>query len=366
MSNQAVCRMVFSGSHALHRNEISKCFFSGNCFFLILLLAFSLHGFADADCNSQNCDNVDNYWVKIKRLTDIDLGSWTGNDVASGKSQLVNKKTFCAISYREDGNNRVMYNPELQLQGPADGNAGQFIVSNDGNQIPLTIHLERYSGNDAPQTPDRQSFTPGYPVKLTGNNAYSLCRENELSVTVTAYKDDIISAGATGIYSGIFKMQVGPGTSPESPGPVFIEFSITLNVAPAILISGLKDMQLTSNIGQDISKSQKFCVYAASRSKFKIKGLSRFGSGAFQLDNNGQTMEYNLTVGPSNNNGNGNKITLVESDDFVGHPSWKGDQQLNCGNDENMMLTVSISKASLDNATSGLYQDTVTLTVTPE
>lgn len=337
---------------------------SRNYFFLILLLTFSLHGFADADCNSQNCDNVDNYWVKIKRLTDIDLGSWTGNDVASGKNQLVNKKTFCAISYREDGNNRVMYNPELQLQGPTDGDARQFIVSNDGNQIPLTIHLERFSENDAPQTPDR--FTPGSTVTLTGNNEYRLCRENELSVTVTAYKDDIISAGATGIYSGIFKMQAGSGTSPESPGPVFIEFSITLNVAPAILISGLEDMLLSAKTGQDISESQKFCVYAASRSKFKIKGLSRFGSGAFQLDNNGQTIEYNLTVGPSNNNGAGNRITLVEGGDFVGRPSWKGDQQLDCGNDENMMLTVSINKASLDSANSGLYQDTVTLIVTPE
>ena len=124
-------------------------------------------------------------------------------------------------------------------------------------------------------------------------------------------------------------------------------------------------MQLTSTTGQDISESQKFCVYAAGKSNFKIKGLSRFGSGAFQLDNSGQTIGYDLTVGLSNN-GAGNKITLVEGDDFVGHPSWKGDQQLNCGNDENMMLTVSISKASLDNATSGLYQDTVTLTVTPE
>ncbi len=316
---------------------------------------------ADSDCNGNNCNNNGNYWVKIKRLSDIDLGEWKGGDQPiSGTNRVDNKKTFCAISYLEEGKKRTMYNPELELIPLSNGQTGQFVVTQGAEEIPITITLDEYSANDAPQV--LQEFKIGQSVTLKGDDNYDFCKENELTLTVTAYKADIIRAGATGKYEGRFRMEVRPGTSLQPPAPVFIDFSIELDITPSILISGLEDMTLKDGQGSGAFGYQDFCVFATSKSPFKIRGLSKFGDGVFELDNGGERLNYQLEVGLPNNGG-GNKITLVEEGDFDGHSSWKGDDRLDCAGKENMRLTVTITEAELQQAKSGRYHDTVTLTV---
>ena len=324
---------------------------------LMMITSFAA---ADRDCTSTNCASVGNYWVKIKRLPDIDLGEWKGSDLINGTNSLVGSKSFCAISYLEENKERTMYSPELELMALSNGKTRQFVVKQGDVEIPLTITLDRYSNDDAPQTP--QEFEIGKSVTLKGNDDYFFCRDNELELTVTAYKDDIIRAGATGIYEGRFQMWARPGTSPQSPTPVFIEFSIEVDIAPSILISGLEDMTLTAGQGSGAARSQDFCVFATGKSQFKIRGLSKFGDSVFQLDNSDERIDYQLEVGLSND-GIGNNITLVEGGDFDGHPSWKGDDQLDCAGKENMRLTVTITEVELQQAKPGLYHDTVTLTV---
>ena len=340
---------------------VGRCFMVYKMFLLFsVLMMITSFAAADRDCTPTNCANVDNYWVKIKRLPDIDLGEWKGSDLINGTNSLVGSKSFCAISYLEVDKKRTMYSPELELMPFSNGKTRQFVVKQGDVEIPLTITLKSYSNNDAPQTP--QEFEIGKTVTLKGNDNYFFCKDNELTLTVTAYKDDIIRAGTTGIYEGRFKMWAHPGTSPQSPTPVFIEFSIEVDIAPSILISGLEDMTLTAEQGLGAAGSQDFCVFATSKSSFKIRGLSKFGADAFQLVNSGERIDYQLDVGLSNN-GNDNKITLAEGGDFDGHPSWKGDDRLDCAGKENMRLMVSITEVELQQAKTGQYHDTVTLTV---
>ncbi len=326
--------------------------------FSVLMMITSFAS-ADSDCNDNNCNNNGNYWVKIKRLSDIDLGEWKGEDFINGTNSLGDKKTFCAISYLE-GKKRTMYDPELELIPFSNGKTGQFVVTQGDEEIPITITLDEYSANDAPQA--LQEFKIGQSVTLAGDDNYDFCKENELTVTVTAYKADIIRAGATGKYEGRFKMEVRPGNSPQPPDPVFIVFSIEVDITPSILISGLEDMTLADGQGLGATESQDFCVFATSKSPFKIKGQSTFGNGVFQLGNNDERIEYQLEVGLPNN-GDGNKIILAEGGVFDGHSSWKGDDRLDCAGKENMRLTVTITEDELQQAKPGLYHDTVTLVV---
>ena len=329
--------------------------------FSVLMMITSFAS-ADNDCEVEdgvNCNNKGNYWVKIKRLRNIDLGEWNGINDITGTNGLVKKKTFCAISYLE-GDPRTMYNPVLELIPRSIGKSGQFVVTHGDEEIPITITLDAYPGKNAPQTP--QEFKPREFVTLQGSPEHQLCKENELKLTVTALKDDIIRAGATGKYVGHFRMEVRPGTSPRPPAPVYINFSIEVDITPSILISGLKDMTLTDGQGSGAAGFQDFCVFSTSKRPFKIRGLSKFGNGRFQLDNNDGHIYYQLEVGLPNNGG-GNKIILAEGGDFDGHSSWKGDDRLDCAGKENMRLTVTITEDELQQAKPGLYHDTVTLTV---
>lgn len=343
---------------------VSGCSMVYKIFLLFsILMMITSFASADSDCNDNNCNNNGNYWVKIKRLPNIDLGEWKGDDLINGTNSLVDKKSFCAISYFEKGKKRTMYDPQLELIPFSNGKTGQFVVTQGDEEIPITITLDEYSANDAPQA--LQEFKIGQTVTLAGDDNFDFCKENELTLTVTAYKADIIRAGATGEYVGQFKMEVRPGTSPQPPAPVFIEFSIELDITPSILISGLEDMTLKDGQGSDITEPQDFCVFATSKSPFKIRGLSQFGDGVFQLDNGGERLDYQLKVGLPNN-GAGNKITLVEGGDFDGHSSWKGADRLDCTGKENMRLTVTITEVELQQAKPGRYHDTVTLTVAAE
>ena len=338
---------------------ISRGFMAYKMFLLFsTLMMITSFASADNDCKGNNCNNNGNYWVKIKRLSDIDLGEWKGEDFINGTS-IVEKKEFCAISYLE-GKKRTMYDPELELIPFSNGKSGQFVVTQGAEEIPITITLDEFSANDAPQA--LQEFKIGQSVTLAGDDNYDFCKENELKLTVTAYKDDIIRAGATGKYEGRFRMEVRPGTSPQPPAPVFINFSIELDITPSILISGLEDMPLTDGQGSGTNGFQDFCVFATNESPFKIKGQSTFGNGVFKLGNNDESIEYQLEVGLPNSGG-GNKIILAEGGVFDGHSSWKGDDQLDCAGKENMRLTVTITEDQLQQAKPGLYHDTVTLTV---
>ena len=328
--------------------------------FSVLMMITSFAS-ADSDCTGDNCDSNGDYWVKIKRLSDIDLGEWKGAPTAVGGNEPVGKKTFCAISFLEKGKKRTMYDTELQLMPSSNGKTGQFVVKNVDKEIPLTIKLERYKGDDAPQTP--QEFKIGKPVELKGNDNFDYCKENELTLTVIAYKDDIIRAGATGEYEGDFRMYARSITSPVSLKDVFIEFSIKVKISPVILISGLEDMPLVDEQGPGAGGSQNFCVFSTSTNPFKIRGLSKFGDRVFQLANGDTRIDYDLKVGGRYENNDGKEITLVEGGEFV-TTSWTGDNEnMDCGVNENMVLTVKITEVELKQAEPGVYEDTVTLVV---
>ena len=330
-------------------------------FSVLMMITSSALGFADKDCEQTNCYQNDDYWVKIKRLPNIDLGEWKGTPSVEGSNKLFGKKSFCAISFLEEGKKRTMYDTDLVLTTWSNGKAGQFVVKQGDEEIPLTIKLERFKDDDAPQTP--QEFKIGEPVKLKGDDNFDFCKENELTLTVIAYKDDIIRAGATGEYEGDFRMYARSITSPVPLKDVFIEFSIKVKISPVILISGLEDMRLVDEQGPGAGGSQNFCVFSTSTNPFKIRGLSKFGDRVFQLANGDTRIDYDLKVGGRYENNDGKEITLVEGGEFV-TTSWTGDNEnMDCSGEENMELTVKITEVELKQAEPGVYEDTVTLVV---
>ncbi|WP_299734731.1 hypothetical protein [uncultured Endozoicomonas sp.] len=164
---------------------------------IVVAMGVSNAAIADNDCNSSNCANNDNYWIKIKRLPNIELPDWGGESYSSGNSLVGSGKQFCTIAYLE-GRPRTMFDPITFIDGTVSG--GSFALENGSSSIPVTLIIDNVA-NKAEQ--QKQTYQPGSTVTLNGDNAYDQCKDNELILSVGVLKEHILSTGKTGTYRGV-------------------------------------------------------------------------------------------------------------------------------------------------------------------
>ncbi|WP_346839069.1 hypothetical protein [Microbulbifer sp. SAOS-129_SWC] len=175
--------------------------------------------------------------------------------------------------------------------------------------------------------------------------------------------------GYSGIYSGTFYFSMQQESFCDKTGNncttelVRLPFTVTVTVTPVIKISGLTDVASALNTSGDTVMEDDFCVYNLGGGYFKMQADSTVGTGEFLLQGPVTQIPYSVEIADT---GGSQSEVLTEGDDST--TNWLGsDTNINCNaNEENMHLTVRISLNDALAAESGSYQDTLTLTVTPQ
>ena len=324
---------------------------------------------SDGNCNKDgklNCDsaNIDgrDYFLKLKYLKDVSFRV-SLSDIYRGSSSRyqVSSEKFCAIAYSceqdEDckkHKNRKMEDYKIKFTG--DMLDDSFALKAGSSTIPVTLRLKGVAG-DGTDNIDEDMFNNESDVP--GKSGFEICRNNEFVVVAEIDAEDL--EGAAGDYEGTFDVEVSAAPSMKANDDLNVE----LELPPSILISGLDDITLT-HTGIDIEEIREFCVYVSEQDGFKIKADSDAGNGSFELSNGtaADNIKYEVTVGRVKG-GNGNSKTLEEGVEAT-HPSWKGASDLFCNDGgDNMELTLYIKESDVDGKPSGVYKDTLYLTVEP-
>ena len=360
--------MFFSGynvQRAIHSSLQTKKIglFVGLLFVFLSTISVVPSVAADNDCNKDNnCQDDGEHWVKIKRLEDFDPLYWSGEELLTGDSDASGNKKFCTIAYT-DGKKREMHDVITSIQG--DQSDGEFVLRQNGNQansIPVKFEIKTYEdSNSAPQTGG--TYELGGEVRLTGNNSYDFCRENELTLSVTVSREDILKTGTTGIYFGNFEFNSRSGFGRPVEAATW-PFTVTLNVKSVIQISGLED--LTLEVDNSVATDQHdFCVFAMGKEKFTLEASSDVGNagknGRFNLkmDGSDNYLEYKLTVSDADNNSE-----TYYTKDTLG--SFTPSNNYLCTDNFNPNMTVEITTDSVTKVPAGEYSDIMTFTVVPE
>ena len=335
--------------------------FVGLLFVVLSTISIAPPVAADSDCVTvDQCQHDGNgNWVKIKRLEEFIDFEWDGGKTASGDSYVNEKKQFCTIAFTE-GKKRDMYDVNTWI---VDGNSNDsYELAYNGKMpvehIPVEFKIKSYG--DSAQQPLR-TYKPGAKVTLESNDDFDLCKKNELFLSVTVLREDILETGTAGTYTNSFRFYSESVNS--QPGKAaYMDFRVTLEVEPVIQISGLKD--LTLEVDNNIAREEhKFCVFAMGEENFTLEASSRVGDadkeGRFNLKMDGSEnyLEYKLTVSDAENYsqtyGSYKKIGRFKpSDNYL------------CTDNTNM--TVKITTDPVTEVPAGYYSDTMTFTVVPE
>lgn len=192
--------------------------------------------------------------------------------------------------------------------------------------------------------------------------------------------NDLITAGSiknsgshkASFWLGIQQHKESSNTgSGDSGHHAWVRITISLNVPDLIQISGLNDMELSNKnlVGEFYEKTQEFCVYTLLGQKFTIKASGTADTAKdFRLVNNNKSYKipYEMLIGrtegfPPVQIQPNNK--LMEGEDWVGDCPPRGD---NSNGDTNMTLKIRVDETEAGRQPSGVYKDTMTITVKPE
>ncbi|WP_299734833.1 hypothetical protein [uncultured Endozoicomonas sp.] len=341
-------------------------------FLLLFSLFFSGAVFADNDCNQSDaaCDSSGNSAIKIKRLFNIDLGKWGGEQVSSGQTEAANDgRLFCLIAYTENNPRELDdFTISLTQVTPQPRSTG-FTLRNASSEksIPVTLTISAAPGDAQDGKIVGKDLSESITVEQAPDDSiYRNCKNNEYIISASVMSDDILNNATSAQYFGRFILTAQRDTTPLLT--VQVPFTVSIELTPMVQISGLEDMSLSHNDGEDIQEEQKFCVYGLGTKRFKIRGESKTGSGDFRLSNGNSDILYSLSIGSGNSNGNGNLITLEEGGDYITKQSWKASSTQLCDNgaNENMRLRITINNAEIKGKEAGLYKDTAYLIVAPD
>ena len=346
--------------------------------FLVFLFTSSAYGISDPGCNDvevaacdtdneyngDNPENLQGNWLKLKRLANIELDDWTGQNIVGKNPDVDDGQTgnkFCIFAYEEYANGvRDIHDYEITMQ--ADNG---LYLKNGSTEIPVIVSLIK---GDKNVKFDQTDFISGKIVNISAGDlpTSTQCNNLDYSISVSLNTEDVVNnTTSSGTYTGTFSLSV---SSLESALTVEENFVITVEVQPVIQISGLEDMQVSYTSGNDVEMEQTFCVYTLGKEKFKIRGGSSNGNGSgFVLSNSNEAIPYTVSVG-RRGNGQGNLVQLVDGADYVSHASWSGKKTQYCvsSGSENMRLNLDISENNISDKPAGVYKDTVTLTVALE
>lgn len=308
-------------------------------------------------------------YVDVGRSSNQNLGTW-----AVGDGDQVVTQVFCAASSNYDN----PYNdPPPNNSPPAEHMQYTFKVTDLAAPSGYYLYLDGVdtnTGNARIQVQFEHADTL-QPVGFetlsddTYDTHYHLgqfknCRNgdnSELKMTIPAAQ---LQQAKAGRYSGSFEMTARGGSSGTALSSN--SFSVTINVASAVEISGLAPLALGDWSGNaDLTGLTSFCVYsnnATAGYSITISSPNQDAAGNFFLVNPSATVTvpYSLMFAA---NAAGAGASMVGSTALSG----TGNNDLpGCGGVNNASLTATVLSANLTGVTPDTYSDTLTLVVVPQ
>ncbi|SHF55753.1 hypothetical protein SAMN04487965_2241 [Microbulbifer donghaiensis] len=250
-----------------------------------------------------------------------------------------------------------------------DFSSGNSYLLHNAYGQTLPVHL--FFGETAANT---NKLVPNQ--RFTGNNSPfpGASRGALTDYFLRVELESLILTGYSGNYSGTFYLSIDQqdfcetgkdGITYCTTELIRLPFTISITVPPVIRIAGLTDLTSTLNTGGDTVMQDDFCVYNLGGGYFKVLGLSNTsgGSGTFLLQGPVTQIPYSVKI---EDTGGSLPEYLTEGTESINN--WLGSgTNVNCNaGEENMRLTILVKFADAQGAESGTYQDTLTLTVTPQ
>ncbi|WP_299734832.1 hypothetical protein [uncultured Endozoicomonas sp.] len=142
------------------------------------------------------------------------------------------------------------------------------------------------------------------------------------------------------------------------------QFDVTIKIPERMKISGLKDIELTSNGNNNVSSAWiNFCVFSQGGLPFQLRAYGSNATDRFVLKQSPTSGEitYRLLIRASDGS-NRKNIQPNPVDGSSSAYQWAGATTPDCSNGNNMSLRVRVNGNS---EPSGVYSDVVTVVVEP-
>ncbi len=340
-----------------------------------ILFADGVHAASrDASCykNGANCDDDEqgrneHYWVKIKRLSDFDMGEFGTTDALVKRRFSTRSQPFCAIAFCEgkrckesnpDPDKRQIYDYQISVTG-LNPKSSNFVLTasdnSDDSVIPVKLELHGEPGS----AQDGKSWNISQTIDIPESQNHAFCRDNNFVIAAEVSPHEVLSNATTTEYEGEFELTVFSIMPHGKQLTASVEFNITLTIIPGIQISGLEDMTLVNSTGNIAKDTQKFCVFAFGVNQFSIKATSNKGNADHfaLLHGTDHTITYSMEISDLKDH-----TRSYSKNDEAAKKGFSPTNDLFCRN-ENMTLTIETDKIS---GPAGVYSDTMTLIVAPE
>ncbi|WP_299734829.1 hypothetical protein [uncultured Endozoicomonas sp.] len=132
---------------------------------------------------------------------------------------------------------------------------------------------------------------------------------------------------------------------------------VDVEVPDRVKISGLNDVVLTSSSSNAVTSApMNFCVFSQGGSDFQLKANSTNDAGSFVLQQGSNAINYDLLV-------NHPDYSSLPPNSFTS--PWSGSKTQSCADEGGSNMSLSVHIPGGQNANTGVYTDTVTLTVMP-
>lgn len=136
-------------------------------------------------------------------------------------------------------------------------------------------------------------------------------------------------------------------------------FSFDIRIPKRVRVSGLSNVVFGTDDGGAASSGWKaFCIFSQGGSPFQLKAYGQNDANNFVLKQGSSELPYQLWMRETG--GNPTRITPMDS-----YQNWLGSVSQNCQNyfQNNMELEVRVQASDNQNASAGIYRDTVTIVV---
>ena len=133
---------------------------------------------------------------------------------------------------------------------------------------------------------------------------------------------------------------------------------VKLNKVAQVRVSKLKDVE----IGDNLEGTMKFCVFTTKGLYYHIylDTLNNPGGSFFLTNSSGDTIGYRVGFLPDNNGGH-----WMTNDKAGRLGDGQGSSDENCNGDTNAYFSILPYESDVDDAGTGVYTDTMTITVAP-
>lgn len=307
----------------------------------LLLAGWSQHSLS-LECNSNTC-------AEISALDTITIIPTEEMFTNSNTPNLIVVEDYCAFSYERFTNTPLTYDVQFRTESgtTALGN-GDYRIGGSGR---LRFNLQ-WRGN-----PDR-AYANVLTNRLSEDTEGALnCsqRNAQASLKVSVSANDI-QATQPGNYSGSLSMDMGQGS-----GTYHSRVNFEVRLPKLAKISRLNDVvvETRNNNNNAYVEDEGFCVFVWGGGNYTVSAEGSNDAGTrFRLMNNSNAINYTLRLRQTGRNWRtvrpNQSITLGG-----GHP------QLNCNNTDNADIRIRVRDSDINNKPSGVYRDTLTLTVAP-